>query len=124
MLFFSGLKLSAPESMAPVSISFLAALLFARKSGNHRYRLIRNGLISGMNVTPLLQQESRGIAARVLGVPGGADILDVLMRPDEGGAFQGTGEWGELSTRPGRDPKGPPRERVWSGYKRCKNAPD
>ena len=41
----------------------LAALLFARKSGNHRYRLIRNGLISGMNVTPLLQQESRGIAA-------------------------------------------------------------
>ena len=109
MLFISGLKLSAPESMATVSISFLAALLFARKSGNHRYRLIRNGLISGMNVTPLLQQESRGIAARVLGVPGGADILDVLMRPDEGGALsKEQDEWGRVvyKTR-GRDPKGP-----------------
>ena len=109
MLFISGLELSAPESIATVSISFLAALLFARKSGNHRYRLIRNGLISGMNVTPLLQQESRGIAARVLGVPGGADILDVLMRPEKGGALsKEQDEWGRVvyKTR-GRDPKGP-----------------
>ena len=62
-----------------------------------------------MNVTPLLQQESRGIAARVLGVPGGADILDVLMRPDEGGALsKEQDEWGRVvyKTR-GRDPKGP-----------------
>ncbi len=109
MLFISGLKLSAPESIAAVSISFFAALLFARKSGNQRYRQIRNGLISGMNVTPLLQQEGRGIAARFLGMPGGSDILDVLMRPEKGGVLsKEQDEWGRVvyKTR-GRDPKGP-----------------
>lgn len=109
LLFYAGLKLSAPESIATVSISFLAALLFARKSGKQRFRQIRNGLISGMNVTPLLQQEGRGIAARFLGMPGGADVLDVLMRPDDGGTFsKEQDEWGRVvyKTR-GRDPKGP-----------------
>ena len=62
-----------------------------------------------MNVTPLLQQEGRGITARFLGMPGGADILDVLMRPDESGVLsKEQDEWGRVvyKTR-GRDPKGP-----------------
>ena len=109
MLFYAGLKLSEPESIATVAISFFAALLLARKSGYQRYRQIRTGLISGMNVTPLLQQEGRGITARFLGMPGGADILDVLMRPDESGVLsKEQDEWGRVvyKTR-GRDPKGP-----------------
>jgi len=45
MLFYAGLKLSEPESIAAVAISFFAALLLARKSGNQRYRQIRTGYI-------------------------------------------------------------------------------
>ena len=45
LLFYAGLKLSEPEAIATVSISFFAALLLARKSGYQRYRQIRSGLI-------------------------------------------------------------------------------
>ncbi|MEE2758959.1 MAG: hypothetical protein VYA86_03150 [Candidatus Thermoplasmatota archaeon] len=109
LVFFFGLRLSAPESIFAVATSFLASLIFARISGNQRYRVIKQGLVSGMNVTPLLQQEGRGIAARFLGMPGGADILDVLMRPADGGELsKEQDEWGRVvyKTR-GSDPKGP-----------------
>ena len=109
LLFFFEMQLSSPESIAAVSASFITALFFSRVSGNQRYRVIREGLISGMNVTPLLQQEGRGIAARFLGMPGGADILDVLMRPAEGGELsKEQDKWGRVvyKTR-GQDPKGP-----------------
>ncbi len=109
LLFYAGLKLSEPDSIATVVISFFAGLLLARKSGNQRFHQIRSGLMSGMNVTPLLQQEGRGITARFLGMPGGDDILDVLMRPESGGEFsKEKDEWGRVvyKTR-GQDPKGP-----------------
>ncbi len=57
----------------------------------------------------MLHEEGRTFAARVLGMPGGPDILDVLMRPHEGGALaKEKDKWGRVvyKTR-AEDPKGP-----------------
>ena len=62
----------------------------------------------GHECHPIASARKSRIAARVLGVPGGADILDVLMRPDEGGALsKEQDEWGRVvyKTR-GRDQRG------------------
>ena len=109
LLFFFELPLSEIESVATLLFAFFVGLFLGRVSGNQRYRQIRDALLDGMDVAPLLQQEGRAIASRVLGMPGGADILDVLMRPQEGGALsKERDKWGRVvyKTR-GEDPRGP-----------------
>ena len=109
LLFFFELPLSEIESVATLLFAFFVGLFLGRLSGNQRYRQIRDALLDGMDVAPLLQQEGRAIASRVLGMPGGADILDVLMRPQEGGALsKERDKWGRVvyKTR-GEDPRGP-----------------
>ena len=109
LLFFFELPLSELESVATLLFAFFVGIILGRLSGNQRYRQIRDALLDGLDVAPLLQQEGRGIASRVLGMPGGADILDVLMRPHEGGALsKERDKWGRVvyKTR-GEDPKGP-----------------
>lgn len=109
LLFIFKLPLSAPESILTLVFTFFIGLGFGRVSGNQRFTQIKDALVAGLSVTPLLEQEGRGITARFLGMPGGADVLDVLMRPQEGGALsKEKDEWGRVvyKTR-GSDPKGP-----------------
>ncbi|MFL2947260.1 MAG: hypothetical protein ACJZ4J_03705 [Candidatus Poseidoniales archaeon] len=109
LLFYFELPLSELESIATLLFAFFVGVFLGRVSGNQRYRQIRDALLDGMDVAPLLQQEGKGIASRVLGMPGGADILDVLMRPQEGGALsKERDKWGRVvyKTR-GEDPRGP-----------------
>ena len=109
LLFYFELPLSELESVATLLFAFFVGVFLGRVSGNQRYRQIRDALLEGMDVAPLLQQEGKGIASRVLGMPGGADILDVLMRPQEGGALsKERDKWGRVvyKTR-GEDPRGP-----------------
>ena len=109
LLFFFELPLSELESVATLLFAFFVGIILGRLSGNQRYRQIRDALLDGLDVAPLLQQEGKGIASRVLGMPGGADILDVLMRPHEGGALsKERDKWGRVvyKTR-GEDPRGP-----------------
>ena len=109
LLFYFELPLSELESVATLLFSFFVGIILGRVSGNQRYRQIRDALLDGLDVAPLLQQEGKGIASRVLGMPGGADILDVLMRPHEGGALsKERDKWGRVvyKTR-GEDPRGP-----------------
>lgn len=109
LLFYFELPLSELESVATLLFAFFVGVFLGRVSGNQRYRQIRDALLDGMDVAPLLQQEGKGIASRVLGMPGGADILDVLMRPQEGGALsKERDKWGRVvyKTR-GEDPRGP-----------------
>ena len=109
MLFLSKLPLSAPESILTLSFAFFVGLILGRISGNQRFSHIQNALLEGLDIAPMLHQEGRGIAARFLGMPGGADILDVLMRPQESGALsKEKDEWGRVvyKTR-AVDPKGP-----------------
>ena len=109
MLFLSKLSLSSPESILTLSFAFFVGLILGRISGNQRFSQIQNALLEGLDIAPMLHQEGRGITARFLGMPGGSDILDVLMRPQEGGALsKEKDEWGRVvyKTR-GVDPKGP-----------------
>ena len=109
MLFLSKLSLSSPESILTLSFAFFVGLILGRISGNQRFSQIQNALLEGLDIAPMLHQERRGITARFLGMPGGSDILDVLMRPQEGGALsKEKDEWGRVvyKTR-GVDPKGP-----------------
>ena len=109
LLFIFKLPLSAPESILTLVFTFFIGLGFGRVSGNQRFTQIKDALVAGLSVTPLLEQEGRGITARFLGMPGGADVLDVLMRPQEGGTLsKEKDEWGRVvyKTR-GSDPKGP-----------------
>ena len=109
LLFYFELPLSEMESIATLLFSFFVGMFLGRLSGNQRYKQIRDALLDGLNVAPLLQQEGRGIASRVLGMPGGTDILDVLMRPQEGGVLsKEKDKWGRVvyKTR-GEDPRGP-----------------
>ena len=76
----------------------LAALLFARKSGNHRYDSFEMGLFR-MNVTPLLSKKVENCRSSI-GSTKRSGLLDVLMRPDEGGAcLRNRTSGGELSTK-------------------------
>jgi UPF0716 family protein affecting phage T7 exclusion len=109
LLYLFKLPLSAPESILTLSFTFIIGSLFGRISGNQRFHQIRDALLEGFDIAPLLLEEGRGVAARVLGMPGGSDILDVLMRPNEGGVLsKEKDKWGRVvyKTR-GRDPKGP-----------------
>jgi len=109
ILYFLEYSLSSPEGIVSLSSVLLIGLIIGRIAGNQRYGQIRNALIEGLNVAPLLQQEGRGFAAMMFGMPGGADILDVLMRPDDGGALsKERDKWGRVvyKTR-GEDPSGP-----------------
>ncbi len=109
LLYFFRLPLSEPESILTLIFTFIIGIMFGRISGNKRYNQIRDAMMEGLDVAPLLVQEGRGFAARFLGMPGGSDILDVLMRPNEGGALsKEKDKWGRVvyKTR-GKDPKGP-----------------
>ena len=109
LLFFFELPLSELESVATLLFAFFVGIFLGRVSGNQRYRQIRDALLDGLDVAPLLKQEGKGIASRVLGMPGRADILDVLMRPQEGGALsKERDKWGRVVyTTRGEDPRGP-----------------
>lgn len=109
MLFLFNLPLSTPESILTLLFAFVVGIGLGRISGNQRYKHIQNALLEGLDIAPMLHQEGRGITARFLGMPGGADILDVLMRPQEGGVLsKEKDQWGRVvyKTR-GEDPRGP-----------------
>ena len=109
MLYLFELPLSEIESILTLVFALVVGIVFGRISGNQLYRRIRGALIEGLDVAPLLQQEGRGFTARFLGMPGQPDILDVLMRPGEGGALsKEKDQWGRVvyKTR-GEDPRGP-----------------
>ena len=109
LLFLFELPLSNPESILTLVFALLVGLSLGRISGTQRFSVIKNALLEGLDIAPMLHQEGRGITARVLGMPGGADILDVLMRPQEGGEFaKEKDQWGRVvyKTR-GDDPRGP-----------------
>jgi hypothetical protein len=109
LLFLSKLPLSNPESILTLLFAVFVGLGLGRISGTQRFSQIKNALLEGLDVAPMLHQEGKGITARVLGMPGGADILDVLMRPQEGGELsKEKDQWGRVvyKTR-GDDPRGP-----------------
>ena len=109
LLFAFNLPLSNPESILSLSFAGLVGLGLGRVSGNQRYARIHDALLKGLDIAPMLHQEGRALPGRLLGVPGGADILDVLMRPQEGGPLsKEKDEWGRVvyKTR-GEDPRGP-----------------
>ena len=109
LLFTFKLSLSKPESILSLSFAGLIGLGLGRVSGNQRYARIQDALLKGLDIAPMLHQEGRALPGRLLGVPGGADILDVLMRPQEGGPLsKEKDKWGRVvyKTR-GKDPRGP-----------------
>ncbi len=109
LLFLVKLPLSNPESILLLLFSGSVGLVFGRVSGNQRYKRIHEALLEGLDIAPMLHQEGRAFAARILGAPGGSDILDVLMRPHEGGPLsKEKDQWGRVvyKTR-GEDPNGP-----------------
>ncbi len=109
LLFLFKLPLSNPESILTLGFAVLVGLGLGRISGNQRFSRIKDALLEGLDIAPMLHQEGRGITARFLGMPGGADILDVLMRPQEGGELaKEKDQWGRVvyKTR-GDDPRGP-----------------
>ena len=109
LLYFFELSLSSPESILTLSFTILVGLVLGRISGRQRYTQFQNALLEGLDIAPMLHEEGRTFAARVLGMPGGPDILDVLMRPHEGGELaKEKDKWGRViyKTR-ALDPKGP-----------------
>lgn len=108
MLYLFELPLSDSSSILTLVFALVVGIVFGRISGNQLYRRIHGALIEGLDVAPLLQQEGRGFAGRFLGMPGEADVLDVLMRPGEGVLSKSKDKWGRVvyKTR-GEDPRGP-----------------
>ena len=109
LLYLFNLSLSSPESIVALSSALLVGLILGRISGRQRYNQFQNALLEGLDIAPMLHEEGRTIAARVLGMPGGSDVLDVLMRPQEGGTLsKERDKWGRViyKTR-AVDPKGP-----------------
>ena len=109
LLYLFNLSLSSPESIVALSSALLVGLILGRISGRQRYNQFQNALLEGLDIAPMLHEEGRSIAARVLGMPGGPDVLDVLMRPQEGGTLsKERDKWGRViyKTR-AVDPKGP-----------------
>ena len=109
LLYLFELSLSSPESILTLSFTVFVGLMFGRISGRQRYTRYQDALLEGLDIAPMLHEEGRTFAARVLGMPGGPDILDVLMRPHEGGALaKEKDKWGRViyKTR-AEDPKGP-----------------
>jgi len=109
LLYLFKLSLSSPQSILTLSFSLLIGLVFGRISGRQRYTQFQNALLEGLDIAPMLHEEGRTFTARVLGMPGGPDILDVLMRPQEGGELaKERDKWGRVvyKTR-AEDPKGP-----------------
>ena len=109
MLYMFKLSLSSPESILTLSFTLLLGLVLGRISGRQRFTQFQNALLEGLDIAPMLHEEGRTFAARVLGMPGGPDILDVLMRPQEGGGLaKERDKWGRVvyKTR-AEDPKGP-----------------
>ena len=68
LLFLFKLPLSAPESILTLVFTFFIGLGFGRMSGNQRFNQIKDALIAGLSVTPLLEQEGKGITAKFLGM--------------------------------------------------------
>lgn len=109
MLFLFGLPLGAREAIAVLAFATFLGLVLGRLAGDSRYRQIRIALLRGLDIAPLLEQEGRGITARFLGLPGGTDVLDIVMRPkEEGELAKEKDPWGRVVYRTrGADPKGP-----------------
>jgi len=109
LLYLFELSLSSPESILTLSFTILVGLVLGQISGKQRYTQFQNALLEGLDIAPMLHEEGRTFAARVLGMPGGPDILDVLMRPHEGGELaKEKDKYGRViyKTR-ALDPKGP-----------------
>ena len=109
ILYLFNLSLSSPESIVALSFALLVGLILGRISGRQRYNQFQNALLEGLDIAPMLHEEARTIDARDLGIPGGSDILEDLMRPQEGGTlYKERDKWGRViyKTR-AVDPKGP-----------------
>ncbi|HIF04294.1 MAG TPA: hypothetical protein EYQ80_02470 [Candidatus Poseidoniales archaeon] len=122
MLFLFGLPLGAREAIAVLAFATFLGLVLGRLAGDSRYRQIRIALLRGMDIAPLLEQEGRGITARFLGLPGGTDVLDIVMRPKEGGKLAKEkdpwqGGLPDAGCRPERT-----GSRLGCGYDRCTHA--
>ena len=109
LLYFFERNLAEPEAILTLAFTMIIGVIFGRVSGKQRYAQIQNAMMDGLDIAPLLEEEGRGMAARVLGMPGGTDVLDVVMRPEKGGVMaKEKDKWGRVvyKTR-GMDPKGP-----------------
>jgi hypothetical protein len=109
LLFGLEIPLKSKEALAIMGIAAILGIILGRTSGISRYSRIQSALIGGMDIAPLLAEEERHIGSRILGMPGGDDILDIIMRPREGGELaKDKDKWGRVVYRTrGKDPKGP-----------------
>jgi len=109
LMYSFGISLRSNESIITMVVALILGSILGRMSGRVRYNRIRAALIRGMDIAPLLAEEERHIGTRLLGMPGGADILDIIMRPEGGGKLaKDKDKWGRVVYRTrGKDPKGP-----------------
>jgi hypothetical protein len=109
ILFNLGISLRSNEAITLFAIVFIIGIVIGRSSGRSRFDRIQSALVEGMDIAPLLEEEEKHITSRILGLPGGQDILDVIMRPREGGALaKHKDKWGRVVyTTRAADPKGP-----------------
>ena len=109
LLFNFGISLRSNEAMTIFAVVFILGIVIGRATGRSRYNRIQSALVEGMDIAPLLEVEEKQITSRILGPPGGQDILDVIMRPREGGPLaKHKDKWGRVVyTTRGADPKGP-----------------
>ena len=109
LIYSLEISLTSNESLAILAIATVLGTILGRMSGRVRFRRIRAALVKGMDIAPLLAEEEKHIGSRLLGMPGGSDILDVIMRPEGGGKLaKDKDKWGRVIYRTrGTDPKGP-----------------
>ncbi|MDP6899614.1 MAG: hypothetical protein QGF94_02120 [Candidatus Thalassarchaeaceae archaeon] len=109
ILFNLGISLRSNEAITLFGIVLIIGTIIGRTAGRSRFHRIQSALVEGMDIAPLLEEEEKHITSRILGLPGGQDILDVIMRPREGGPLaKQKDKWGRVVyTTRGVDPKGP-----------------
>ena len=109
LMYSLGISLKSNESIGTMLVATVLGVTLGRMSGRVRYNHIRSALVKGMDIAPLLAEEEKHIGSRLLGMPGGSDILDVIMRPEGGGKLaKDKDKWGRVIYRTrGTDPKGP-----------------
>ncbi len=109
ILFLLALPLASSGGITTLGLSILLGIGLSRLAGARAYQRIRLAMLRGLDVAPLFSVEARTLGARVFGPPIGAEMLDMLMRPTEGGEMaKEQDKWGRVRYRTrGQDPKGP-----------------
>jgi len=109
LMYGLGISLSSNESIFTMVIALSLGIILGRMSGRIRYNRIHAALIRGMDIAPLLAEEEKHFGTKLLGMPGGSDILDIIMRPEGGGKLaKDKDKWGRVIYRTrGTDLKGP-----------------